>query len=327
MAQAQVSLDEGIEYLQRFLALLATTSSGLQKAAGTFAEQRGVLQQLGEEATAHGDGLESRLQEALQQLDTAAALVEEGERLAEVAVRLDEEQLASGRARLETAAAECERQVESSTAAVAKELGELGETGFAALGSRLGEAEGALEASASALDTASAELGAQVADLAAQAATAAGETLQAFADMQQELGAARQAVEEGGAELAALWDQLGGSVATRAAEVGEQVAALYASWLDEIAAQGEELQQGVVEATQETASLLAEDTAPTLAQAVEAATEGAFSALLAELQEAAAVAAEGGQASDEVSSMVEELVVARRVVTHVDELLDAMQVE
>jgi hypothetical protein len=321
---ADDSLDDGIANLERFCALLAETHAGLEQATAALAEQRAGLDEVEQDLATRTDALQAALEGALQEVEEALrGAREEADGLTQAAEEAADVRLAGLAEGVDRLAAEAQERLVADRSLLEREMQSLAD-GFTSCVGTLEGAGSTLTAAGDEGERALADLRQAATELAERSASAGEESLATLAAAQQELAAAQQSFEQSSGEVASGWQGLAGAVEEQCSTVAGALQSLYDGWRDELAAAGAELVTEVGELAQQAAAAVL-DESQGLAQAVDDATQGSLAALGAELERLAAPLADGEQAADEASGLVDDLVVAREVVAEVDELLDALQ--
>lgn len=325
---AQAALDDRIANLQSFCNLLAETTA-------TVARDAQVLE-------ARGDGLEraqtgvqermehvgERLETALEELTQAqAAAVEETERLAEAAEDLVPSRLSESDADLERGETAFEERLSHERADLETDFLDLSPAGFTALSTVLDEVEAGLtkggEDSISALEN----LGTGLAHLVQRAGEVHQSTVAALDAADQELREGwGQELEGATAAHVTLWtNELPATVEAECTGVGDPLEALYDGWEQEIVAEGDELSEAVSTLIVDAAESIANEAGQALAESADGTARGSLQVLVGELEGLLPVLAEGEAAAEGASALVDDLVVVRRVVSQIDQLLNALQ--
>jgi hypothetical protein len=319
-------LDDGIERLERFNALLARTTTGLEQDRGRLDTRGQALERL------RGAG-EDRLHELQQELASADREAESGHAQAEQAVTalsdqaagLAEAELGEALERMESVGGHVERALSTAREDLEQGSAELRSEGFtpALAGLEAFEAERARLSELA--EQSFGDVAAALSEARAQVEEAEGEAEQAAADLGAEAGQTSGLEPVGG--LAAY---VGG---TFVPELQAELATLQSGLQDEYTSLGAEVeteQDGLLEevsaAIAGAALQVEQDGLGALADAVEEMLEGPVQTLAAELAEAETALDAGAEVAESASRQAPQLEWAKRVVAEIQRLLDAMSV-
>jgi len=325
---AENELDDGLEKLERFCAELEDCIAALAEDGGALIARAAALDHVEDEVrTAYG-GLADALASAGADLDGGLRdAIAADEHLADTCRTLESAEVASAEHRLEEEASEAAGHLGGARSRLETQVSEAREAGFETLTTSLRAADGAAAVAATEAQTAIATLH--------EAVTAATEELRegrqqvagAFEAATPALEQARDGITDSSVALGSACDGAAASVAARAAGAADSLAALYQSWGDETVADGEQLADAIDQLLREVGTLVVDDVGTALDREATLVLEGALPALDSALASLTQIAAAAEPASEEASMHVDDLLVARRVITKVDELLDSMQVD
>jgi hypothetical protein len=324
---AQPNLDDGVENLENFCNLLGQTSAVLTRDTEVLEARGDSLEQTEAETRARAERVGEHLAIALEELTAAQDdALEEVDGLTDTAEKLAAARLQAAGDRLESGEASFEERLSHDRAQLEKSFLDLSESGFMSLGAAIDDVETELaragEGSGHALESLEGGLtkvGRQVAE--------------ERSEMVGVLEAADEAIREGevqeleqqGLEHFRLWtEELPETVRAECVSVAEPLEALYGEWEAEVVAEGDELGDAVADLLQSGAEMVTDEAGQPLASAVEEATNDALGALISELDGLLPVLDEGEPAAEAAAALVDDLVVAREVVSVVDRLLKAL---
>lgn len=325
---AQPTFDDGIENLQRFCTLLGETHGILARDLETLEARGHRLERAQAEVRERGEHLAERLETSLQALAEAQTeALEETERLGEAARSLAEVQLGEASEHVHRDEVSFEERTGHDRDGLEKDFVDLEGAGFAALTAALDGLEAELAAAGEEAAEALGTLHQGVTELAERADHTRGEAAAALDAAEDRLRESQvQEWEPQVAEHVAFWtEELPEAVQARCEAVGDPLETLYDAWEQEVVAEADELTGAVGSFVQAATASVAEEAAQPLAEATERTTEGALQALGGELDDLLAPLAEGEEAADAAAALVDDLVVTRRIVGEIDQLLNALQ--
>jgi len=323
---AQPAFDDSVEKLEGFCNLLGQTIAVLTRDVEGLGARAESLDQTEAETRKRGEEVAQRLASELDDLTAAHEdAIEEADRLTEVAQDLAATRLPAAEDRLQSAESSVEERTSQEEAGLEKAFLDLFESGFTALATVIdeveaelrGAGEGAREA-LEGLERGQVEVGQAMTETGGRTATALGEAERVAAED------ASRALEQEGAEHSALWtEELPEAVRAECASVGEPLEALYREWEGEVATEGDELSEGVADLLADAAVVVASQ-AGQLAAAVREAIDDSLAALAGQQDVLVPTLTEGEPASEAAAALVDDLAVARQVVSEIDRLLRAI---
>ena len=320
------ALDDSIENLERFNAMLRDANPQVDEAGGTLEEHAQGLDALEQRAqteiSAYGDGI-TAVQEGLDTADREAETeVQELAQKAHDTATLVGQSTDGWVAEQELA---FDQGADQSLTTLDAAFADLESQGFQALADKIDEAQTAVEqertelvAATDAVETLLQEQGqgldTDVQEAAGKATEAAGEIA----------GADRAALDQAVADAAAAMTGLDGGMETDLSGKGDAIAAAYDAWT----AQAEPDGDGLIDDVRTGLTDLAVEMETVMEPAVKTASDGAtvtsLPALQAEVDLHDAVLDAGNTTTDTLDPLVGDLVISKRVVDQIDQLLKAM---
>ena len=324
---AQPAFDDSIEKREAFCTLLGQTSAVVARDGEVLDARGDSLERTEAEVRSRGEHVAELLTTAHDEVSEAhEEAVEQADRLGETGQDLAATRLSAAEDGAESAEASFEQQVGQGRAQLEKDFQDLFETGFTSLAAAIDEIEaelaGAGEAAGQALEALEVgltEVGQQTTEVRAKTVAALEEAEQAVAERD-----ARE-LEQQAAEHAGLWmEDLPEAVRAECASVAEPLEALYREWEAEVVAEGDELSDDVAGLFEDGADIVANEAGQLLAAAVEETIGNSFAVLAGQQDALLPTVADGEPASEAAAALVDDLFVARQLVSEIDRLLNAL---
>jgi DNA repair exonuclease SbcCD ATPase subunit len=322
------TLDEGIENLQRFNALLAETNTQVEQTIDNLETQEHDLGQLEEDLETKLDGLQSELQELKSEVEKAEDDASgEIERLGEAAQNAAGGPLEEAENDLDEAEDDVQQKLSKDQGDADKAFATLESDGFEELHGTLQTVGGDVQKSQ-------------------------GEVEQSFDTFDQELQGMQQELEGAGTKAVEGMDQAAEAISGEEAEelkskvagyvtawgqtvpqevesgadqVVNDLHSNYEGWKSEADADADELMQTVGQLATELAEMLTSELGEQLEQAVDKAKDEAFGTLDDDLGSTNAVLEAGEDTTGELDPLVPELEIAKTVVGEIDTALGALE--
>lgn len=324
---ASPAFDDGIEKLEGFCTLLGQTSAALLREGEVLDARGDSIEKTESEARQRCEQVAERLGAALDDVtDAEEDAVEQTDRLGEAAQDLAGNRLSAAEESLESAGEAFEERAGQDRAGLEKEVLDLFEAGFAALGAAIDEMETEVARAGEAARQALEALGQGIGETGAHVKEDGAKTVAALEEAER--GVAEDDAHELERQVAAhvdLWvEELPEAVRAECASVAVPLEALYREWEAEVVAEGDELSEGVAGLLEDAADIVANEAGQPLAAAVEETTNGSFAALAGQREALLPALEEGEPASEAAAALVDDLSVARRLVAEIERLLNAL---
>lgn len=319
------TLDEGVEKLQEFVSLLASTNSHLQAGIPALQSHGDGVERLEQTAEDQLGGLNDQMEGFRKELEESHHdAVEETEGLAQSARAVIDARLSAVEDQVEAFEREFESKLASDRAELEKGFAELTDSGFQPLAATVEAAqaettrlddqtEQAFDGLGDALQTDQQ----QVEDLRSQTSQAVQDTEEAVENETREVDG----------EAAGLLGELSGlseELESQCTSSGDTLDDLYRGWAEDVEGEEKEVTEGVSKLAGETAVFVSDENADPLQQAVGQAEEVSLQGLVSELEDTQAVVEQGEQTTEALGPMVEQLEIVERKVTEIDRLLDSL---
>jgi chromosome segregation ATPase len=324
---AKGGVDEGVQNLERFIALVMSTIEQVQGHTTTVEQHDDALESLVNEAEGALADLAGALTEFEGKLESAEDQVEqELGTLRDEAREGTDQRLEESSSEVESGRAAYDDAMSAGRSSLEESHSSLGSDGFSALGSALESAESALaedrqeaEASLDGLDTA-------VADFQQRATQALADAEGAFDQTVEEIKDRRDALETEGTDSVTAFDAAGDDIDAEARSLGGELEGVYNAWATEIDADGSDLILSVETLLADLASFVDTASEEQLDDPAATVLSEGFEPYLAELAELQAVLeGAGGPTADALLPLVDELERSAAVIDTIDKLLDTLE--
>jgi chromosome segregation ATPase len=323
---AQPAFDDGIEKLEALCTLLGQTSAVVTR-DGEILDARGdSLDRTEDEARKRCEQIAERLATALDEVnDLHEDAVDASDRLSEAAHELASARLASAEDSVESARSSFEERLIEERSELEQGFQDLFETGFTSLATAVDEMETELAQAGESARQGFEVLEHGITEVGQQASEDGARTVAALQEAERNVAEDDAELEQQVAVHTDVWtEELPEAVRAECASVAEPLEVLYREWEAEVVAEGDELSEGVASLLEDAADIVAVEAGQPLASAAEAAVDDSLAALSGQQDALTPVLGEGEPASEAAAGLVDDLVVARQLVSEIDRLLNAI---
>jgi hypothetical protein len=322
------TLDNSIENLQQFCALLADTNTQIVETTSRLESHGNEVARLADDVEEKFEGLQSELAEFQGELEKAEQDADEQmERLAESAEQGDQTHLSSSEDDLEGWEDEFESKTEADRGDLDNAFQALEDDGFDDLREGLEAVVSELKQAGTDAEQAFQDLRDAVQGFEQEIDAAENSATQALGDaadalVSEEAGGFKSDVEP----YTTSWaDTLPEQVETGADGVAEELRAAYDSWGSDAESAGDDLIQSVSTLAQDTAQAIVEELGGELEQAAERALDESMGELATELQAAEATLDAGVEITEDLGPLAGDLAIAHRVIGEIDQALSTLE--